>query len=56
MAKKSPKDTQSRCWSVTIPAQPDDVDLDVVKEMGVDFSPRLKAGDSTPHKVEFLFR
>ena len=38
MAKKSPKDTQSRCWSVTIPAQPDDVDLDAVKEMGGELS------------------
>ena len=38
MAKKSPKDTQSRCWSVTIPAQPDDVDLDAVKAMGGELS------------------
>lgn len=38
MVKKSPKDTQSRCWSVTIPAQPDDVDLDAVKEMGGELS------------------
>ena len=38
MVKKSPKDTRSRCWSVTIPAQPDDVDLDAVKEMGGELS------------------
>ena len=38
MVKKSPKDTRSRCWSVTIPAQPDAADLDAVKEMGGELS------------------
>ena len=35
---KSPKDTQARCWSLTVPAQPDAVDLDAVKEMGGEVS------------------
>lgn len=52
MAKKSPKDTRSRCWSLTVPAQPDAADLDAIKEMGGEVSDVAFTRDEVVSVVE----